>query len=146
LIPLPNNISSLIDFPESIKCTVLDPYGLNDVLDNGYIACLSNSLFAKLSGVPMVYGSSGNINLNKNTLSLVSSSSGYAEYLTNSGSTIYLDSDQYYNFPSIVFPGKGFLNQYGYNKTLTTEFWLRISPEVTTKRRIFGPLTSKDGI
>jgi hypothetical protein len=94
----------------------------------------------------MVYGSSGNIKLNKDALSIVSSSSGYAEYLTNSGSTAYLDSDQYYNFPSLVFPGKGFLNQYGYNKTLTTEFWLRINPETTTRRRIFGPLSSEDGI
>jgi hypothetical protein len=164
LIALPNNISSLIDFPESIKCTVLDSYGINDVSDNGYITCLSNSLFAKLSGVPMVYGSSGNINLNKDGIVLTetidgssldpmtidggSSSAAYLEYIDGGGAFeyLYLTEDQYYNFPSIVFPGKGFLNQYGYNKTLTTEFWLRISPEVTKKTRIFGPLTSKDGI
>ena len=164
LVVLPNNISSLIDFPESIKCTVLDPYGLNDVSDNGYITCLNNSLSAKLSGVPMVYGSSGNIKLNKDGIVLTetvdgsslepmtidggSSSAAYLEYLDGGEALeyLYLTEDQYYNFPSMVFPGKGFLNQYGYNKTLTTEFWLRISPEVTTKRRIFGPLTSKDGI
>jgi hypothetical protein len=29
---------------------------------------------------------------------------------------------------------------------LTTEFWLRISPEETTRKRIFGPLASEDGI
>jgi hypothetical protein len=146
LTALPNSVLSLIDFPQSINSVVLDPYGFNDSLDDGYVLCLNSSLFARLSGVPMVYGSSGNIKLNKDALSIVSSSSGYAEYLTNSGSTAYLDSDQYYNFPSLVFPGKGFLNQYGYNKTLTTEFWLRINPEITTRRRIFGPLSSEDGI
>lgn len=146
LVNLPGSISSLIDFPEVIKCAILDPYGLNDSSDNGYVTCLNNSFSAKLSGIPMVYGSSGNMQLNKDALSIVSSSSGYAEYLTNSGSTVYLNSNQYYNFPSLVFPGKGFLNQYGYNKTLTTEFWLRIDPETTTRTRIFGPLSSEDGI
>jgi len=164
LVNLPANISSLIDFPESIKCTVLDPYGFNDTSDNGYITCLNNSLSAKLSGIPMVYGSSGNIKLNKDGIVLTelvdgsssesmtidggSSSAAYVEYLDGGEALeyLYLTEDQYYDFPSLVFPGKGVLNQYGYNKTLTTEFWLRISPETTTRRRIFGPLSSEDGI
>lgn len=146
LVNLPGSISSLIDFPEVIKSAILDPYGLNDGLDNGYVTCLNNSFSGKLSGIPMVYGSSGNIKLNKDALDVISSSLGYAEYLTTSGSTGYLNSEQYDNFPSLVFPGKGFLNQYGYNKTLTTEFWLRINPETLTRKRIFGPLASEDGI
>ena len=164
LVNLPNNISSLIDFPELIKSTVLDPYGLNDSLDNGYITCLNNSLSAKLSGIPMVYGSSGNIQLNKDGIVLTesidgsslepitidggSSSAVYTEYVDGGEALqyLYLTEDQYYNFPSLVFPGKGFLNQSGYNKTLTTEFWLRINPETTTRRRIFGPLASEDGL
>ena len=139
------SIASLVDFEDEIKVTYLDSYGYND-LDNGYVTSLNNSLLAKLSGIPMVYGSSGNITLNKNVFQTVTSSSAYAEYITNTGSTTYLTENQYKNFPSLVFPGKGFLNQFGYNKTLTTEFWLRISPEVTTQTRIFGPLTSSDGI
>jgi hypothetical protein len=163
LVALPSSISSLIDFPGELKGAVIDPYGFNDSLDNGYIVSVNNSLFAKLSGIPMVYGSSGNIKLNKDAIrvnELVvdgssleelefdggSASSSYAEVLDGGDASIYLNSDQYYKFPSLVFPGKGFLNQYGYNKTLTTEFWLRISPETTTKRRIFGPLASEDGI
>jgi hypothetical protein len=164
LVNLPNNISSLIDFPELIKCTTLDPYGFNDSLDNGYITCLNNSLSAKLSGIPMVYGSSGNIKLNKDGIVLTelidgsssetltvdggSSSAVYVEYIDGGQALeyLYLTEDQYYNFPSLIFPGKGFLNQYGYNKTLTTEFWLRVSPETTTRRRVFGPLASEDGI
>jgi len=164
LVNLPNNISSLIDFPELIKSTVLDPYGLSDSSDNGYITCLNNSLSAKLSGIPMVYGSSGNIRLNKDGIVLTesidgsslepitidggSSSAVYAEYVDGGQALqyLYLTEDQYYNFPSLVFPGKGFLNQSGYNKTLTTEFWLRIDPETLTRRRIFGPLSSEDGL
>jgi hypothetical protein len=164
LVTLPSEISSLIDFPGVIKGTVIDPYGFNDTLDNGYILSVNNSLFAKLSGIPMVYGSSGNIRLNKDGIILTeiidgssvepltidggSASSAYLEYLDGglSFEYLYLTEDQYYNFPSMVFPGKGFLNQYGSNKTLTTEFWLRISPETTTRRRIFGPLSSEDGI
>jgi hypothetical protein len=163
LVAFPSSISSLIDFPGELKGAVIDPYGFNDSLDNGYIVSVNNSLFAKLSGIPMVYGSSGNIKLNKDAIrvnELVidgssleelefdggSASSSYAEVLDGGDASIYLNSDQYYKFPSLVFPGKGFLNQYGYNKTLTTEFWLRISPETTTKRRIFGPLASEDGI
>ena len=143
---LPIEVSSLIDFPGSIECLTLDPYGFNNVLDTAYILSMNNSLFAKLSGIPMVYGSSGNIRLNKDMFTVVSSSSGYAEYVTTSGSIAYINSNQYHNFPSLVFPGKGILNQYGYNKMLTTEFWLRISPETTVKRKIFGPLTSENGI
>jgi len=164
LINLPSNISSLIDFPELIKCTILDPYGLNDSSDNGYVTCLNNSLSAKLSGIPMVYGSSGNIQINKDGIVLTelidgsssepltidggSSSSAYLEYIDGGGAFqfLYLTEDQYFNFPALIFPGKGFLNQYGYNKTLTAEFWLRISPEATTRKRIFGPLSSNDGI
>ena len=139
------SVASLIDFEGDIQCTVLDSYGYNDS-DNGYVLSLNNSLLAELVGTPMVYGSGGNIKLNKNVFQTVTSSSAYAEYVTNTGSTIPLTENQYKNFPSLIFPGKGFLNQFGYNKTLTTEFWLRISPEETSQTRIFGPLTSNDGI
>jgi hypothetical protein len=162
--PLPSNIRSLIDFPESIECTVLDPYGLSTESENGYVTSISNSLFAKLAGVPMVYGSSGNIRINKDAIVLteILDGSSLEEILIDGGSSsteymysidggasyefLYLTEDQYYNFPSLIFPGKGFLNQSGKNKTLTTEFWLRINPEKTKKNRIFGPLTSSDGI
>ena len=165
LVTLPTAISSLVGFPGELKGSVIDPYGFNDTSDNGYIVSVNNSLFAKLSGVPMVYGSSGNIKLNKDGIILTelfdgsssepltvdggsSFSAAYIEFIDGGVSSeyLYLTEDQYYNFPSLVFPGKGFLNQYGSNKTLTSEFWLRISPEMTSKKRIFGPLASRDGI
>lgn len=161
---LPNNISSLIDYPGEIKSTTIDPYGFNDESDHGYILSVNNSIFAKLSGIPMVYGSSGNIKLSRDNISVSqlpvvdgssleellfdggSASSSYTEFLDGRNASTYDDSEQYYKIPSLVFPGKGFLNQYGSNKILTTEFWLRINPETLTRRRIFGPLASDDGI
>ena len=150
LSSLSASIASLIDFEGDIKTTVIDSYGYDDS-DNGYVLSLSNSLLAELSGTPMVYGSSGNVKLSKKPLNVIgsindSASSAYAEFIDEGGSSIFLNQEQYRNFPCLVFPGKGFLNQFGYNKTLTTEFWLRISPEVTTQTRIFGPLASSDGI
>jgi hypothetical protein len=156
------SISSLIDFEGEIQCTVLDSYGYNDS-DNGYVLSLNNSLLAQLTGTPMVFGSSGNIRLNKSPFQILNSfidglsieeivieggsaSSSYSEFIDGGDSSIYLTLDQYNKFPSLIFPGKGFLNQYGYNKTLTTEFWLRVSPETITQTRIFGPLRSNDGI
>ena len=160
---VPATITSLIDFPGSMQGLALDPYGFNNVLDTGYILSVNNSLFAKLAGIPMVYGSSGNIRLNKDAIRVSelvvdgssiedlefdggNASSYYVESLDGGDASIYLTSQQYRSFPSIVFPGKGFLNQYGSNKSLTAEFWLKISPETTVKRRIFGPLSSQDGL
>ena len=112
----------------------------------------------------MVYGSSGNIKLSRDNISVSqlpvvdgssleellfdggSASSSYTEFLDGRNASTYDDSEQYYKIPSLVFPGKGFLNQYGSNKILTAEFWLRINPETLTRRRIFGPLASDDGI
>ena len=159
---LSGSISSLIDFEGNIQYTPLDSYGYNDS-DNGYVVSLNRSLFAQLSGTPMVYGSSGNIRLNKSPLKVVdsfldgsseeeivieggSASSVYAEFIDGGDSSLYLTLEQYDKFPSLIFPGKGFLNQFGYNKTLTAEFWLRASPEKTIQTRIFGPLRSDDGV
>ena len=156
------SIASLINFEGNIKCMPIDSYGYNDS-DNGYVLSLNNSLLAELSGTPMVYGSSGNIKLSKKPLTIIdsiidgssieevvidsgSASSTYTEFLDGGDSSIFLTQEEYDSFPCLVFPGKGFLNQSGYNKTLTTEFWLRISPEVTTQTKIFGPLKSNDGI
>jgi len=160
---LPNNISSLIDYPGQMKSIVIDPYGFNDESDHGYILSVNNFLFANLSSIPMVYGSSGNIKINRNNIVVDNSeidassleellfdggsaSSSYSEFFDGGNAFSYLDYEQYYKIPSLVFPGKGFLNQSGSNKTLTAEFWLRINPETLTRKRIFGPLASEDGV
>jgi hypothetical protein len=48
--------------------------------------------------------------------------------------------------PSLIFPGKGFLNNTGKYKDYTVEFWTRITCDSTTPKKIFGPIASSDGI
>ena len=48
--------------------------------------------------------------------------------------------------PSLIIPGKGFLNEAGQYKEYTVEFWTRINSNATTPKRIFGPIASSDGL
>jgi hypothetical protein len=50
------------------------------------------------------------------------------------------------NVPSIAFDGHGFLNKKGIGKNYTVEFWLRMYTNSASPIRIFGPLTSTDGL
>lgn len=91
-------------------------YGLQNI-SGYYLVTPSNTLAAKNSGIPMVYGASNVTILSPNT-----------------------------NAPSLAIPGNGFLNEYGKYKQYTLEFWLRLSCDSSVERRIFGPMASTDGI
>lgn len=52
----------------------------------------------------------------------------------------------YSRIPSLIFQGQGFLNKYGQYRSLTAEFWLRAYSNAKIPVKIFGPLTSGDGI
>lgn len=111
----------IIDFPSSIavlgadKAVVARSYGLQDI--NGYYLASSNKLYAKNSGMPMVFGAT-------NTTRLVQ----------NSG------------LPSLIIPGNGFLNNVGKHSTYTLEAWLRIDSVSATPYRVLGPIGSEDGV
>lgn len=90
-------------------------YGLQD--NKGYYLVKDNSLVAKNTGIPLVYGAS---NLTK--------------LLPNSGD------------PSLIIPGLGFLGDEGQYKEYTLEAWIRINSDSITKKRIIGPLGSDDGL
>lgn len=85
--------------------------------DIGYYLVENNGLLARNAGVPMVYGSSNVTRLRPTT-----------------------------NNPSIIFPGKGFLNKVGQYRDYTVEFWLRINCNTSEPKRIFGPIASSDGL
>jgi len=68
-------------------------YGLST--DQGYYLTNDNALLAKNTSIPLVYGASGVTKLSPN----------------NSGD------------PSLIIPGKGFLNELGRYKEYTVEFW-----------------------
>lgn len=90
-------------------------YGLQD--NKGYYLVKDNSLVAKNTGIPLVYGAS---NLTK--------------LLPNNGD------------PSLIIPGLGFLSEAGQYKEYTLEAWLRVNSDASSTRRIIGPLGSNDGV
>jgi len=93
-----------------------DLYGLES--SPGYYLARENKLLAKNTNMPMVYGSS----------------------------TVTSIMPERFGGPSIILPGNGFLNESGRYRTYTVEFWLRINPDTREPKRIFGPISSEDGI
>jgi len=93
-----------------------EAYGLGG--EHGYYLVNENALVARNSSIPMVYGASGVTVLTPNA------------------------ADE----PSLVVPGKGFLNEAGRYKEYTVEFWAKINSSTTEPKRIFGPIASSDGL
>jgi hypothetical protein len=108
---------SVSEDPSTIKIVETDPYNIANV-DTGYYIIENNTMLCTNSLLPMVYGS-------RNLTEINSSPNG---------------------LPGIIFPGKGFLHENGRYKNLTAEFWLRVNCKTSKKIKIFGPLTSNDGI
>jgi hypothetical protein len=161
---LPESLTSLLPYAGFLKGLKLDAYGFND-LDDAYIIQERKRLLAEKANVPMVYGSRNNVSIfSKNSLEvfedftsggssfesvfvdLVDGGSSSATFTNtvDGGTSSYVSEDIL--LPSIIFPGKGFLNNSGKYTNLTAEFWLRINNESVSPVRIFGPLTSDDGI
>jgi len=91
-------------------------YGISE--DSGYYLINDNRLLAKNTSMPMVYGASGITKLSAN-----------------------INSN-----PSLIIPGKGFLNNVGKYKDYTVEFWAKINSGASVPRKIFGPISSSDGL
>lgn len=85
--------------------------------NSGYYLVKNNSLVAKNAGVPLVFGS-------QNT-------------------TVIYPND---NKPSLIIPGQGFLNNLGRYKEYTLEMWMNITSDTKEYKRIFGPISSTDGL
>jgi hypothetical protein len=109
-----------------------------------------NSLNTPLTtyGTPASYYGSGNRNgyylgTSTNRATLKSSSFGIPlVYGSSSIISLYENS----NNPSFIFPGFGFLNSDGKDKSITLEFWMRVLPDTHYPRRIVGPIASDDGL
>jgi hypothetical protein len=108
---VPSTIS--IDTSEGIAASA---YGSST--DTGYYLAYNNSLIAKNTSVPLVFGASG-----------------VTKIIPNAN-----------NEPSLILPGKGFLNKVGQHKEYTVEFWARINSDAYAPKRIFGPIASTDGL
>lgn len=90
-------------------------YGLQE--NKAYYMVKDNSLMAKNTGIPLVYGASSLTKL--------------------------LPND---NNPSVIIPGLGFLSESGQYKEYTLEAWIRINSDSVSKKRIIGPIGSTDGL
>lgn len=90
-------------------------YGLEGA--NGYYLSSDNTLYAKNSGMPLVYGAFNSTVIFPNT-----------------------------DAPSLIVPGYGVMNQAGQYKNYTIEFWAKIQSNTFEQRRIFGPIASEDGL
>ena len=115
----PEPIPSTIALPTQLKVTPAFPYGASG--ENGYYLSQGSELSSVNFGVPLVYGSSNVTKLSPNEL-----------------------NGQ--NYPSVIFPGYGFLNERGKNNSYTVEMWLRINSTSSQAKRIFGPISSTDGL
>jgi len=107
-------LPSSINLPESFAVEA-DAYGLQE--NKGYYMVKDNSLMAKNTGIPLVYGASNLTKLLPNV-----------------------------DMPSLIVPGLGFLSEVGKYKEYTFEAWLRINSDSVTKKRILGPIASTDGL
>lgn len=96
----------------------VEAFSYGSIEDNGYYIVKNNALLARNTGVPLVYGASNITKIIPNTNGL----------------------------PSLIVPGKGFLNNVGRYQDYTVEFWARIDCTSNTPRRIFGPIASTDGL
>lgn len=115
----PISLPSTIALPASLA-TVAYSYGLEE--NNGYYLINEKFLTAQNTSIPMVFG---------------------AENIT----TIRTNVDSLGNpLPSLIVPGKGFLNKIGKYQEYTVEFWARINCDSSEPLRIFGPIASNDGI
>ena len=112
----PVNFPSEIELTTSSKVIPAPAYGISS--DTGYYLVNDNSLVAKNTGVPLVFGASNVTKLLPN-----------------------IDGD-----PSFIFPGKGFLHENGRYSDYTVEFWARINSDSNDPKRIFGPIGSEDGL
>lgn len=108
---------NLSDIPE-IYLSEIDPYGFSNS-DTGYYWVYKNKMLCTNSRLPMVFGS-GNI------------------------TEVYPSGKS--NIPSATVSGKGFLHENGKYKELTAEFWMRINCSSSEKRKIFGPISTTDGL
>ena len=114
-----NPIPVTIALPSDLKSLPAAPYGASG--ENAYYLSTDNQLSAKNFGIPLVFGSNNVTQITQNVKNNI-------------------------NYPSLIFPGYGFLNSSGKYSPYTIEMWVRINSESSESRRIFGPIASEDGL
>ena len=114
---IPDSMPESLSIGSGLSVVEASAYGLQSA--SGYYIASDSSLYASNSGVPMVFGAS-------------------------SVTKLYPHSND--DYPSLIVPGFGFLNDSGKGKSYTVEMWLRIDSRSYQPKRIFGPIESEDGL
>ncbi len=111
----------IVDFPTDIAVNGIDycvPARSYGLQDtNGYYLISEDRLPGRNAGMPMVFGA-------------------------NSVTSLTYNGD----FPGLIIPGNGFLNEIGKHRTYTFEMWLKVDSITVEPHRIFGPISSEDGL
>lgn len=113
-----------VSLPSTLSTVISDTYGFEAVnfgtkkLSGYYIVSGSNCL-ARNSSMPMVYGAAN---------------------------TTVLSPHPTPGKPSLIIPGIGFMNKVNESTTMTFEAWFKIKNESSVIRKIFGPVSSTDGL
>lgn len=113
--------SNLIDLPANIALSgtykAIPAFTYGIENNPGYYLATSTEMYCQNAGVPLVYGS-------------------------NNTTKLYVNSEG----PSLIIPAMGFLHSDGKYRQETLEFWMRVTPNSYTEKRIVGPIASDDGI
>jgi hypothetical protein len=114
-----SSIPSNISLPNTINVIEAPAYSSYDKF--AYYCSGASTMYAKNFGIPLVYGSSNVTKIYPNVISNVT-------------------------YPSLIFPGYGFLNQSGKYNEYTAEMWISLNSDAVNPRRVFGPISSTDGL
>ncbi len=116
-VALPSTLATSASFANGIQVS-----RYNSSSDVGYVITDDNVAYARNTSFPMTFGSENVLVLYPNE--------------------VYSPDPS----PSLVLPGKGFLNESEKYKTKTFEAWIRVKAQTTTPRRIIGPISGTDGL
>lgn len=109
--------SEVIDITSPVTSKAIKALSYGSDVNFGYYLVDGLKKYATNTSIPMVFGSSS-------VTKIAANPSG----------------------PSLVLPGRGFLNQAGRYQEYTLEFWVRAKTSSNKLRKLVGPLSSEDGI
>ena len=109
--------SKIIDITSPVSSKAIKAFSYGSDVNFGYYLVNGLKKYATNTSIPMIFGSSSVTKLTANPAG-----------------------------PSLIFPGRGFLNQAGRYQEYTLEFWVRARTSSNKLRKLAGPLSSKDGI
>jgi hypothetical protein len=117
----PGNIPSDINLPSAANFKAIPAFPYGNSTKEAYYLSQGRTLSCKNFGIPLVFGSNNITKISPNIYNNVV-------------------------YPSLIFPGYGFLNERGRHNDYTIEMWIKVNSSSLAPRKIFGPIASTDGL